>query len=86
MSTGFIWDRKSGNQIAWIEQGTDVFSVETKRKFATIRGSDLYSLAGEFLGVHLENLENMDGGIPDVAGAGNDSEALARFKELASVN
>jgi hypothetical protein len=81
MSTGFIWDHKSSNQIAWIENGADVFSVATKRKFATVRGSDLYSLAGEFLGVHLENI---DGGNADIAGTGNDSEALTRFKKLAS--
>jgi hypothetical protein len=80
MGTGFIWDRKNGDQIAWIESGTDVFSAATKRKFATVRRSNLYSLTGEFLGVHLENV---DGGNADIAGIGTGSEALARFKELA---
>jgi hypothetical protein len=81
MSTGFIWDRKTGEQIAWIENGTDVFSVATKRKFATVDGSDLYSLSGQLLGVHLENI---DDGNADIAGA--DTDALVRFKKLASEN
>jgi hypothetical protein len=33
----FIWDRRSGDQIAWIENDRDVYSVVTKQKFATVR-------------------------------------------------
>jgi hypothetical protein len=47
--TSFIWDRRSGKQIAWIENDHDVYSVVTKRKFATVRDGKLYSLSGEFL-------------------------------------
>ncbi len=45
---------QTGDQIAWIE-GKDVLSVASHEKFATVRGTDLYSLSGEFLNVHLEN-------------------------------
>jgi hypothetical protein len=60
MASGFIWDRKTGEQVGWIQDGTDVYSVATERKFATLRGTDLYSLAGEYLDVHLENLRGDD--------------------------
>src|SRR5271166_5323034 len=40
-TSGFIFDPTTGEQIAWIV-GTDVFSVETKKKFATLRGTELY--------------------------------------------
>ena len=82
-STGFIWDRKSGKQIAWIEKDRDVYSVVTKQKFATVRDGKLYALNGQFLNVHLENLH--DGGF-DLASGGNDTEALAKFKKLADAN
>ena len=75
-TTGFIRDGKTGDQIAWIEDGKDVFSVATHEKFATVRGTDLYSLSGEFLNVHLENSD-------DIAAARNDTAALAQFKKLA---
>lgn len=81
MNTGFIWDSRTGDQIAWIQDDGDVFSVATKRKFATVRGSDLYSLSGQFLGVHLENI---NGGNADIADVDTDGEALVRFKKLAS--
>jgi hypothetical protein len=41
--TSFIWDRQSGKQIAWIENDHDVYSVVTKRKFATVRDGKLIS-------------------------------------------
>ena len=82
-STGFIWDQKSGKQIAWIENDYDVYSVATKQKFATVRDGRLYALNGQFLNVHLENLH--DGGF-DLASGGNDTEALAKFKKLANAN
>ena len=44
-----IWDRKTGEQIAWIENGHDVYSVGTKQKFATIYDGKLYALNGKFL-------------------------------------
>jgi hypothetical protein len=52
----FIWDRKSGDQIAWIENDHDVYSAVTKQKFATVRDRKLYALDGQFLNLHLENL------------------------------
>jgi hypothetical protein len=53
-STRFIWDQKSGKQIAWIENDRDVYSVATKQKFAMVRDGRLYALNGQFLNVHLE--------------------------------
>ncbi len=38
----FIWDRRSGDQIAWIENDRDVYSVVTKQKFATVCDGKLY--------------------------------------------
>jgi hypothetical protein len=75
MSTGgFIFDPTTGEQIAWIV-GTDVFSVETKEKFAILRSTELYSLAGEFLGVHVEEAGRVR--------ADKDSTAVDRFTKLA---
>ena len=82
-STGFIWDRKSGEQIAWIANDHDVYSIATKQKFATVRDGKLYALNGQFLNVYLENLH--DGGA-DLASNASDTEALAQFKKLANTN
>lgn len=73
-TTGIIRDWKSGDQIAWIEDDRDVFSVATKHKFATVRGVNLYSLTGRFLGVHLQG---------DPMEIAIQSEAVARLKKLA---
>lgn len=73
-TTGFIFDPTTGKQIAWIE-GTDVFSVATKEKFASLRGTELYSLKGEFLGVHVEEA----GKVRSEQGSG----AVERFTSLA---
>ena len=81
--TGFIWNQKSGKQIAWIENDHDVYSVATKQKFATMRDGSLYALNGKSLNVHLENPH--DGGA-DLASGGNDTEALAKFKKLANTD
>lgn len=61
-TTEIIRDWKSGDQIA-------------KHKFATLRGSNLYSLTGQFLGVHLQGADPMEIGIQ--------SEVVARLKKLA---
>jgi hypothetical protein len=73
-TSGFIFHTTTGEQIAWIV-GTDVFSVETKKKFATLRGTELYSLAGEFLGVHVAEAGAAQGD--------KDSTAIERFTKLA---
>lgn len=78
---GFIWDRKSGEQIAWIENDHSVCSVTTKRKFATERNGELLSLDGHSLNLHLENLH--DGGA-NLVSAEKDADALVRFKKLAN--
>jgi hypothetical protein len=78
-TTGFIRNGKTGDQIAWIEDGKDVFSVATHEKFATVRGTDLYSLSGEFLNMHLESSD-------EITVAGNDAAALAQFRKLACVS
>ena len=72
---------KSGEQIAWIENDHDVYSVVTKRKFATVRDGKLYSLSGEFLNVHLDNLHSESA---DLVSSAKDTEALAGFKKLAN--
>jgi hypothetical protein len=79
--TSFIWDRQSGKQIAWIKNDHDVYSVVTKRKFATVRDGKLYSLSGEFLNVHLDNLYTESA---DLVSSAKDTEALAGFKKLAN--
>jgi hypothetical protein len=79
--TSFIWDRQSGKQIAWIKNDHDVYSVVTKRKFATVRDGKLYSLSGEFLNVHLDNLYTESA---DLVSGAKDTEALAGFKKLAN--
>jgi hypothetical protein len=74
-----IWDRQTGKQIAWVENDHDVYSLATERKFATVReNGNLYSLDGQFLNVHLENLDA--GGSALVS----DPDTLARFIELAN--
>jgi len=73
-TTGHIYDPTTGEDIAWIV-GQDVFSVATKQKFATLRGTDLYSLDGKFLGVHLEEAFTIR--------SENDSAAVEQFSKLA---
>jgi hypothetical protein len=72
-----IWDRKTGEQIAWVENGCDVYSVATMQKFATVRDGKLYALNRQFLKLYLENLQ------ADLVSSGKDTEALAKFKRLA---
>ena len=72
--TGHIYDPTTGEHIAWID-GQDVFSVATEQKFATLRGTDLYSLDGKFLGAHLEEAFTVHGK--------SDTAAVAHFSEVA---
>jgi hypothetical protein len=81
MASGFIWDRKTGEQIAWIKDEIDVYSVATEQPFAKLLGGELYSLSGVLLNVHLESLH---GDNVDLADTGSDADAVARFKKLAS--
>ena len=76
--TSFIWDRQSGKQIAWIENDHDVYSVVTKRKFATVRDGKLYSLSGEFLNVHLDNLYSESA---DLVSSAKDTESTGRVQK-----
>ena len=76
----FIWDRRSGDQIAWIENDRDVYGVVTKQKFATVCDGKLYGLDGQFLNLHLQILE---GEGADLVISERDTEAVAKFKELA---
>ncbi len=51
--SGYIYD-ENGKQLAWIENG-DIFAAsEGKRKIATVRNGQLYSLQGEPLDLFLE--------------------------------
>jgi hypothetical protein len=72
MTIGYIHDRYGC--AAWIDEKRDVYSARTGRQIAVLRGVDLFSLTGQFIGVHLE----AGGG----ALSGNDSEAVRRFTEL----
>jgi len=51
----FIHDGIGGRQLAWINND-ELFGAETGQKFATVRDSELYSLNGERLGLHLQSL------------------------------
>jgi hypothetical protein len=74
-TTGIIRDWKSGDQIAWIEDDRDMYSVATKHRFATVRGFNVYSLSGQFLGINVQGADTMEIGLP--------SEAIIRLKRLA---
>ena len=74
-TTGIIRDWKSGDQIAWIEDDRDVYSVATKHKFAMVRGFNLYSLSGQFLGINIQGADPTEIGIP--------AETVTRLKKLA---
>jgi|GEM_PF-4906828 hypothetical protein len=79
-----IWDRRTGKQIGWVDNGRDVYNLTTEHKFATLgENGSLYSLDGEFLGLHLENLHSERA---DLVPDGNDTEAIARFRKLAGEN
>lgn len=73
-TTGHIYDPTTGEHIAWIVD-QEVFSVATQQKIAMLRGIDLHSLDGKFLGVHLEEAFTVHGK--------NDAAAVARFTDLA---
>ena len=74
-TTGIIRDWRSADQIAWIEDDCDVYSVATKHKFAMVRGFSLYSLSGQFLGINVQGTDPMEIGIP--------SDTATRLKRLA---
>lgn len=73
-TTGHVYDPTTGEHLASIV-GQDVFSVASKQKIATLRGTELYSLDGEFLGVHLEEAFTVH--------SRNDAAAVVRFTDLA---
>ena len=53
--TDNIWN-DNGKHLAWITATGDVFSVSTKQKIATLRGSQMYALDGTLLPSHLETV------------------------------
>ncbi len=76
---GFVRDPETNDIFGWAQDGF-VFDIETRRrKIFALRGSDLYSLSGEFLNLHLENT---DGSGLRMGGGGNRPEALATFRKL----
>jgi hypothetical protein len=76
---GFVRHPETNETFGWAQDGF-VFDIETrKRKMFALRGSDLYSLNGESLDLHLKNTE---GGDLRMAGGGNQPVALAKFQEL----
>jgi hypothetical protein len=81
MTTGHIWDRNTGRQLAWIQNDRDVYSVETGKKFATVRDRELFSLQDEPLNLHLQDLHGQ--GVGQVGKEG-ESDVLRRFKKLAN--
>ena len=74
MIDGFIYETNSGARIAWVENGDELYSVATRRKFATIKNGVAYSLTGEPLGLTLADLNSQMTSDPDL---------LAHFKALA---
>lgn len=75
MIDGFIYDANSGRLIAWIANGDELYSVATRRKVATIRDGELYSLAGVSLGLTLADLNSQMTSDPD--------DVLAKFNAVA---
>jgi hypothetical protein len=68
-----------GQQFAWIENGRDVFDNKTREKYATVgENGNLYSLKGEFLNIHLENI---NGG-----GSTSNPDTVVKLKKLATEN
>lgn len=77
----FIYD-EHGQQFAWIENGRKVFDAETKRQFATVgENENLYSLKGEFLNMHLQDL--FGHGVTSLASGTSNTDAVAKLKKLA---
>jgi hypothetical protein len=70
-----IWDKMTGDQLGWVEDGKDVFSCETQKKIATLHDGNLYSLTGDPLNMSLQLLE-------DAGGGERQANAVARFKKL----
>ncbi len=70
MIDGLIYAADTGECIAWIKNGDELYSVASRRKFATIRNGELYSLTGEPLGLTLADLND-------------DPNVVEKFKVLA---
>jgi hypothetical protein len=51
-----IWDRQTGEQVAWVENGLYVFSIEPEKLIATVRDGRLYALTGKPLVLCLADL------------------------------
>ena len=70
MIEGLIYETNTSKPIACIKNGDELYSVASRRKFATIKDGELYCLTGASLGLTLADLNN-------------DPDALAKFKALA---
>ena len=56
MIDGLIYAAATGACIAWIKNGDELYSVASRRKFATIKNGELHSLVGAPLGLTLADL------------------------------
>jgi hypothetical protein len=72
----YIYD-ENGKQLAWIENGDIFVAAEGKRKIATVRNGQLYSLRGEPLDLFLVGA--------GVVGLDRSSSAPAEFRKLCGI-
>ncbi len=70
MIDGLIYVADTGECIAWIKNGDELYSVAGKRKFATIKNGELHSPTGAPLGLTLADLND-------------DPDVVEKFKALA---
>ncbi len=70
MIDGLIYAADTGECIARIKNGDELYSVASRRKFATLKNGELYSLTGVPLGLTLADLNN-------------DPDVVQKFKALA---
>ncbi|MGX1320755.1 hypothetical protein AB7M17_004208 [Bradyrhizobium sp. USDA 377] len=72
----YIYD-ENGKQLAWIENGDIFVAAEGKRKIATVRNGQLYSLQGEPLDLFLKGT--------GVIGLDGNAETPLEFKKLCGI-
>jgi hypothetical protein len=58
MIDGLIYETNTGECIALIKNGDELCSVAGRRKFATVKNGELYSLTGAPLGLTLADLND----------------------------
>jgi len=72
----YIYD-ENGKQLAWIENGDIFVAAEGKRKIATVRNGQLYSLQGDPLDLFLVGT--------GVVGLDGNSATPAEFRKLCGI-